>query len=77
MGDDLAVIRGWKILEQNLAQAHSLERVRTPELLFGMLAADKLPFIGYHMPFPAVGFVEARGEGFHYVPGQYQMMMNG
>ncbi len=49
----------------------------TRRTVLGMLAADKLPFIGYHMPFPAVGFVEARGDGFHYVPGQYQMMMNG
>lgn len=39
---DLAVIRGWKILEQKLADAHSLQRVRTPALLFGMLAAGRV-----------------------------------
>ena len=44
-------------------------------VVFGMLAADKLPFIGYHMPFPALGFVEAQGDGFHYVPSSYQMML--
>lgn len=43
--------------------------------VFGMLAADRLPFIGYHMPFPALGFVEAAGDGFRYVPASYQMMM--
>ncbi len=45
--------------------------------VFGMIAADKLPFIGYHMPFPAMGFVEANGEGgFRYVPASYQMMLD-
>jgi glyoxylase-like metal-dependent hydrolase (beta-lactamase superfamily II) len=44
--------------------------------VFGMLAADRVPFIGYHMPFPAMGFVEPRGEGgFRYVPVSYQFML--
>ena len=42
--------------------------------VLGMLAADRVPMIGYHMPFPAAGFVEARGEGFRFVPVSYQMM---
>ena len=45
--------------------------------VLGMLAADRVPFIGYHMPFPAMGYVEAQGEGFRYVPASYQMMLNG
>jgi glyoxylase-like metal-dependent hydrolase (beta-lactamase superfamily II) len=45
--------------------------------VFGMLAADRVPFIGYHMPFPGMGFVEAQGSGFRYVPASYQMMLNG
>lgn len=41
--------------------------------IFGMLAADRIPFIGYHMPFPGLGFVDTRAEGgFHYVPASYQ-----
>jgi glyoxylase-like metal-dependent hydrolase (beta-lactamase superfamily II) len=44
--------------------------------VLGMLAADRMPFVGYHMPFPAVGFVAARGEGFDYVPGHAAMMAN-
>ena len=43
--------------------------------LLDMLAADKVPFSGYHMPFPAFGFVETRGEGYHYVPHSYQLLM--
>lgn len=42
--------------------------------VLGMLAADKVPMIGYHMPFPAAGFVEPRGDGFRFVPVSYQMM---
>ncbi|MEM9248795.1 MAG: MBL fold metallo-hydrolase [Pseudomonadota bacterium] len=42
--------------------------------VLGMLAADKVPMIGYHMPFPAAGYVEARGDGFRYVPVSYQLM---
>jgi glyoxylase-like metal-dependent hydrolase (beta-lactamase superfamily II) len=46
----------------------------TRKQVFGMLAADKVPFIGYHMPFPGTGFVETRGEGgFRYVPASYQL----
>jgi glyoxylase-like metal-dependent hydrolase (beta-lactamase superfamily II) len=43
--------------------------------VFGMLASDKIPFIGYHMPFPGMGFVETRDDGFRYVPATYQMML--
>ncbi len=49
----------------------------TRKAVFGMLAADKVPFIGYHMPFPGMGYVEANGAGFRYVPASYQMLLNG
>ena len=42
--------------------------------VLGMLAADRVPMIGYHMPFPAAGYVEPRGEGFRFVPVGYQLM---
>jgi glyoxylase-like metal-dependent hydrolase (beta-lactamase superfamily II) len=45
--------------------------------VLGMLAADRIPFVGYHMPFPALGYVEAAGNGFRYMPATYQMMLNG
>jgi glyoxylase-like metal-dependent hydrolase (beta-lactamase superfamily II) len=46
--------------------------VATRRRVFDMLAADRIPFIGYHMPFPAVGFIEAAGEGYRFVPASYQ-----
>ncbi len=43
--------------------------------VLGMLAADKVPMIGYHMPWPAIGYVETRDDGFRYVPSSYQLLM--
>ena len=40
-----------------------------------MLATDKIPMIGYHMPFPGMGFVETRGSGFRFVPVSYQFSL--
>jgi len=47
----------------------------TRRRILGMLASDNIPFIGYHMPWPAVGFVEAKDNGFTYVPSSYQLML--
>jgi glyoxylase-like metal-dependent hydrolase (beta-lactamase superfamily II) len=49
----------------------------TRRAVFGQIAADRIPFIGYHMPFPGIGYVEAQGDGFRYVPASYQLMLNG
>ncbi|MEM1276124.1 MAG: MBL fold metallo-hydrolase [Pseudomonadota bacterium] len=40
---------------------------------FGMIASDQIPFVGYHMPAPAVGYVEEMGKGFRYIPASYQL----
>lgn len=44
----------------------------TRKKVFDMLATDKIAFLGYHMPFPAVGFVEKLDTGYRYVPKAYQ-----
>jgi glyoxylase-like metal-dependent hydrolase (beta-lactamase superfamily II) len=41
--------------------------------VFGMIAADRIPFSGYHMPFPALGYVDQIDQGFRYVPASYQL----
>ncbi len=46
----------------------------TRRQIMGMAAADRIPLIGYHMPFPGMGFIETRGDGFHYVPHSYQLI---
>ena len=40
--------------------------------LLSMLAADRVPFMAYHMPFPNVGFAEPSGDGYRYVSVGYQ-----
>ncbi|MGZ9811056.1 MBL fold metallo-hydrolase [Pseudoroseicyclus sp. H15] len=46
----------------------------TRHRLLGMAADERLPVIGYHMPFPCTGFVERRGEdGFRWIPVTYQL----
>lgn len=44
----------------------------TRRRVFDMVAAERIPFVGYHMPFPGVGFVEELDEGYRYVPASYQ-----
>jgi glyoxylase-like metal-dependent hydrolase (beta-lactamase superfamily II) len=43
--------------------------------VLGMAAADRIPMTGYHMPFPAVGYVEPMGDGFRWVPVSYQLSL--
>jgi glyoxylase-like metal-dependent hydrolase (beta-lactamase superfamily II) len=43
--------------------------------ILGMAASERMPVIGYHMPFPGIGFIDTREDGFRYVPTSYQMMM--
>lgn len=45
----------------------------TRKSLLGRIAAEKIPFVGYHMPFPGTGYLEARNEGFQFVPVAYQL----
>lgn len=60
----------WAFVYDSDAQAAAASRRR----VLDMLAADKVPMIGYHMPFPAAGFVEPRQDGFRFVPVSYQLM---
>ncbi len=40
--------------------------------VFDMIATDRVAFLGYHMPFPAVGFAEKQETGYRFVPKSYQ-----
>ena len=48
----------------------------TRKRILGMAAADGVPIAGYHMPFPAVGYVDAMPNGgFRYDPLSYQLSL--
>ncbi len=40
----------------------------TRKRLLDMLASERMPVVGYHFPFPAVGHVAREGGGWRYVP---------
>ena len=40
--------------------------------VFDMVATDRVAFLGYHMPFPAVGYAEKLDTGYRFVPKSYQ-----
>lgn len=61
----------WEVKFDMDKQAAAATRVQ----LLDMLAADKIPFIGYHMPWPAVGYVEKQGDGYAYAPESYQLKL--
>ncbi|MFD1195546.1 MBL fold metallo-hydrolase [Seohaeicola saemankumensis] len=79
LGADFANHYVWSLAHPDWEVRFDMDKqaaAATRRSILGMLAADRIPFIGYHMPFPALGYVEARGEGFHYVPASYQFVMD-
>ena len=43
--------------------------------MLDMLAANKIPVMSYHYPWPGYGHVVKTGEGFHYIPEPMQMLL--
>ena len=47
--------------------------VETRKRILDMVAAEQIPAIGYHMPFPSVGYVVKSSAGFRWAPATYQL----
>ncbi len=47
--------------------------VITRKRILDMLAADKLPFVSFHFPFPGIGYVEKGAGGYRWMPHSYQL----
>jgi hypothetical protein len=45
----------------------------TRKRILDLAAADRIPVTGYHMPFPAVGFIERTGDEYRWVQASYQL----
>ena len=45
----------------------------TRKRILDMVATDEIPVLGYHMPFPGLGYVEHTGNGYSWAPHSYQM----
>lgn len=61
----------WEVKFDQDKAAAAATRVR----LLDMLAADNVPFVGYHMPWPAFGYVEKNDGAYSYVPHSYQLLL--
>jgi glyoxylase-like metal-dependent hydrolase (beta-lactamase superfamily II) len=62
---------GWQVqVDDDKEQA-----IATRRRLLDMVATDRLWAIGYHMPFPAVGWVETAPDGYRWVPLSYQLTL--
>jgi glyoxylase-like metal-dependent hydrolase (beta-lactamase superfamily II) len=44
----------------------------TRKRVFDLAATDRIPVTGYHMPFPAVGFIDRQGSDYRWVPAGFQ-----
>jgi glyoxylase-like metal-dependent hydrolase (beta-lactamase superfamily II) len=45
----------------------------TRKRILGMVATDEIFVIGFHMPFPGIGFVEQAHSGYRWIPHGYQL----
>jgi hypothetical protein len=43
--------------------------------MLDMLAANKIPVLAYHYPWPGIGHVAKTGDGFHYIPEPMNMTL--
>lgn len=47
--------------------------VATRKRILDMVATDELFVVGFHMPFPGIGYVERAQSGYRWVPHSYQL----
>ncbi len=47
----------------------------TRRRLLDMMVAENMPFVGYHMPWPGLGYVERDGDGYRYAAMSYQLTL--
>ena len=52
------------------------QSAQTRVRMLDMLAANRIPLIAYHFPWPGIGHVAKQGEGFRYYPSPMQMVLD-
>ncbi|MGC3938480.1 MBL fold metallo-hydrolase [Roseobacter sp. EG26] len=78
LGADFANHYVWSLAHPDWEVKFDMDKAAaaaTRRRILDMMAADKTAFVGYHMPWPGVGYVEKRGDGYAYVPHSYQLML--
>lgn len=75
---DLANHPVWSLARPEWEVRFDMDKEKAAEArkaVLTMLAEERVPMLAYHFAFPPVGFVEKRGEGFHFVPASYQLLI--
>ncbi|MGR3377404.1 MULTISPECIES: MBL fold metallo-hydrolase [Rhodobacterales] len=75
---DLANHHVWSVGQPDWHVTFDVDKemaVETRRRVLSMAAEKRMPVMGYHMPFPGLGYVTAEGEGFRWMPHTYQLMM--
>ena len=78
LGGDFANHYIWSVAHPDWEVRFDRDRpmaAQTRRRIFDMLATEKMPFIGYHMPWPGLGYIERNGDTFRYAPASYQHML--
>lgn len=78
LGADFANHYVWSLAHPDWEVKFDMDKpaaAATRRRVLDMMAADKTAFVGYHMPWPGIGYVEKSGDGFAYVPHSYQLML--
>lgn len=78
LGADFANHYVWSVAHPDWEVSFDMDKeqaAQTRRRILDMLASERMPFIGYHMPFPAIGYVDTHEDGFHYMPHSYQLML--
>lgn len=63
----------WQVRFDQDKEAAAQTRMR----FAAMLADEAVPIVGYHLPFPAMGYVQREGDAFRFVPDTYQSLVRG
>ena len=74
---DLANHPVWSLARPNWEMRFDMDKetaAASRRRVLDMIAADRIPAVGYHMPFPALGFIDRRGDGYGWVPESGQLM---
>lgn len=48
---------------------------RSRKRILDMVSTDGIPVIGYHLPFPALGYIDRAGSGYRWTQASYQMRL--
>ena len=78
LGADFANHYVWSLANPDWHFSFDIDKPQaaaTRKRILDMLAADKIAFVGYHMPWPGVGYVDKKDGAYSYVPHSYQLML--